>query len=167
MKNNKIIISRIDGEMLINMDTTYFEYIVYKNFIHLSKVNNGSNHSKKEINRLCNSLNSFVLVATCNNQIVGYVLGEKINLKQFNVLDNRNVFYVTYLYTVPKFRKMGIGTTLLDCVTKTKKYKSNGIMLTFDTANKNLYDFYIKNKFSRDKLMTSGNRWDVYYRRYY
>jgi GNAT superfamily N-acetyltransferase len=165
MKYN-IIISRIESDRLVKMDTSFFENIVYNNFKYLTKVNNGSNHTRKEINRLCNNKNSFVLIATYNNQIIGYILGEKINLQQYNVFDNRTVYYITYLYVVPNYRNKGIATSLINCVMKNKK-NVYGIMLTFDTFDNNLVSFYDKNKFYQDKIMTTGNRWDVYYKRYY
>lgn len=163
----KITVSLINGNKLVNMDTGLFEHIVYKNFYHLAGPKE-LNHNMNEVHRLCNSSRSFVLTATIEGALVGYVLGEIINLNGFNQMDNRSVCYITYLYTVPKFRNTGIATQMLKLVRSFfKKSKSDGIMLTFDTTNQKLARFYKKNGFMRDLSMATGNRWDVYYRRYY
>ena len=162
---NKIRVSIITGDRLVNMDTRLFEFIVYKNFSHLIRNDNKFNHTKKEIQRLCFSDSSFVIVAISDGNIVGYILGEVIYLKKYNPLDTRTVCYVTYIYTVDDYRAKGIGTLLLDILQKYNlENRHKGIMLTYDTSNKSLVKFYNKNNFSRDVFMSTGNRWDVYFR---
>jgi ribosomal protein S18 acetylase RimI-like enzyme len=168
--SNKIKVSIIYGDKLVNMDTSLFEFIVYKNFLHLGNNTdqNKFNHNTKEINRLCHDNSSFAVVAIADGNIVGYILGEVVELDKFNPQDTRTVCYVTYIYTVNSYRNRGIATCLLDVLKKWGKEKNcEGVMLTYDTHNNSLVRFYNKYGFNRDIFMTTGNRWDVYYRRYY
>lgn len=119
---------------------------IYNNFIYLAN-EDGLLHSKLEIDRLLNSDKViFYLCLDDSNKIAGYILGEFTTLP-----DNRDVIYVTYLYVGEKYRKNGIGSNLLHKLELISKQKDlDGVLLTCNTEDFKVYDFYQKRGYMLD-----------------
>jgi ribosomal protein S18 acetylase RimI-like enzyme len=148
----------ITAKTLSGYTCTPFVNVIYNNFIHLSKYPH-LKHSKKEILRLLKSKNVILYVAVINNKISGYLLGEVIVLN-----DGRTVLYITYLYVATKFRKLGIASKLIDAANVyTMDKKINGLMLTCNTHDKYVLNFYTKKGFTIDMLLKTNSQYEVFY----
>lgn len=149
---------------LLNHNTLLFENIIYLNFLYLKKYKN-LKHTKMEIKRLLNSNNSYLFTVIINNKIIGYLLGEIKILSDLNPLDNRKVFYISYLYVCQKHRNKHIGNKLLNTMyCFFKKSNIDGFLLTFDTRIKKNKNFYEKNHFMPDNIFRTYDKFDVYYK---
>lgn len=164
MTRNVIDITSITGNSLRKYDTKLLEFIVYDNFVHLKDYPQ-LKHNQQEINRLFNSLNTFYISASINNKMIGYILGEYINLSSLNPSDSRLVCYVSYIYVVPEHRKHSVGSNMLKYLINTNNdSRVSGFMLTFDTHNSKLKQFYEKRGFMQDINFRNYTKFDVYYR---
>lgn len=151
-------IALITNNLLKTSNTKLFVETIYDNFKNLGDIKK-LNHNKKEIERILKSNNSFVLFIMKNKQIIAYLIAEKILLA-----DGREVLYIYYLFTSPHFRNMGLASTLLDTAKQiSNKHNCTGIMLTCDTDNTKVHDFYLKKGFMPDMLMRTYNKYDVLY----
>jgi predicted N-acetyltransferase YhbS len=154
-KSNPLIIKDIVGGF--KEPTKYFSYTIYKNFEYLSNAPI-MHHNLEEIDKLLKSENMYCfLVYDTKNIIIGYLIGEIIKLS-----DNRMVFFINYLYVFSKYRKMGIGSKLINLVkSKIEKWKINGIMTLCDTSIDAIVDFYAKKNFIIDPVYKRNDRYEI------
>ena len=132
---------------------------IYVNFIDLSEFPE-LKHNKDEIKKLLMSPNVQLFLYIINKKIAGYMLGEIMKLN-----DGRTVFYITYIYTAPKFRGKGIASKLMKLIiTITEKNNLDGVMLICDTEDTHVHEFYLKRGFMPDMTLRRYDRHDVLFR---
>jgi len=164
MNSPTIDITIISGSDLVREKTDILEKIVYNNFIHLAS-NNGVSHTTENIHKLFNSHTSFFMSASINGSMIGYILGEYMDLNHLNDADNRNVCYISYIYICRKYRGNAIATNMMKILlSDNTNNKINGWMLVFDTHKKNLRGFYSKLGFEPDILHKTHSQHEVYFK---
>jgi ribosomal protein S18 acetylase RimI-like enzyme len=95
-----------------------------------------------------------------NGAIAAYLIGEIIKLN-----DGRIVLYINYLYTSKYFRNRGLASKLIDVAEQiVKAEKLDGLMLTCDTENNIIYNFYLKKGFMTDLILRRYEKYDVLYK---
>ena len=133
-----------------------FAKTVYNNFKYLERYSN-LKHNMTEIIRIIKSPNSIIIFKINNKKIVGYVLGEIIKLN-----DGRNIFYITYIFTSRQFRLQGIASELLNVVFKIVSDKGlDCVMLTYDSDDVHLKNFYEKKGFMPDVILRTYDKFEV------
>lgn len=149
----------IDTGKIKSANGNVFVNTVYNNFIHLQGVQNLS-HTKDDIRKVLNSENPQLYVILINGKIASYLLGEIVNLN-----DGRIVLYVTYIFTAKKFRALGHATKLLKVADEiAKKNNLDGVMLTCDSENDYVYNFYLKRGFMPDMLLRQYSKYEVMFK---
>lgn len=139
-----------------------FTDVIYNNFIHL-KNEKQLKHSRKDIYEIFTSKNPQIYLFLVNNKIASYLVGEIIQLN-----DGRNVLYITYLFTSPKFRESGFGSKLMNVAESiVYKGKIDGIMLTCNSEDPYIYDFYMKKGFMPDLILRTYDKYEVMYKAIY
>jgi RimJ/RimL family protein N-acetyltransferase len=140
----------------IDMDNSkHFVETIYNNFLHLTKKPN-LNHNHTEINRLLSSKNMYGFLVYNENKLIGYLLGENLDV------NNRSTYYINYLFVATKYRKNGLASQLLSHVTQySKSTNKNCVMLTCDTQNKQVHNFYLKRGFMPDPELRNYKRHDI------
>jgi len=117
---------------------------------------------------LCNTKSSFLISATINDVLIGYILGEYINLDKLNSdkrhTDGRYVCYITYIHVVDDYRNIGVASNMIKFLIKLQKQNIDGIMLTCDTSNNRLVRFYKKLGFMEDIMFRTYSRFETYYK---
>ena len=153
MTNNINIIE--SKQIKHNINT--FTDIVYENFIDLANYPL-LKHTQEEIKKLMTSDKLYsVLVYNKNNSLIAYALGEFMNLN-----DGREVYYLSYIYVVSKYRKEGLGTKILNTIhTRCSNMGIKTIMLICDTEDKKVLDFYLFKGYMPDQVMRRYDRHDV------
>lgn len=137
-----------------------FVEMIYQNFIDLSDYPE-LKHNREELTRLVSSENAKIALIIVENKIAAYLVGETIDL-----VDGRRVFYVSYIFTAKKFRKQGFGSQLMEYVEElSKKFNYDGVLLTCDTENQNVYDFYLIRGYMPDLVLRKYNQHDVMFKR--
>jgi ribosomal protein S18 acetylase RimI-like enzyme len=127
------------------------------NFSHLS-INPNLKHNHVDIERTIRSKDSQIYLYLVNKKIAAYLIGEITRLE-----DGRNVFYIAYLFTGKKFRKMGFASKLLETAKQNAKmYKLDGVMLTCDSHNSQVCDFYRTRGFMEDVILRTYSRFEVF-----
>lgn len=135
----------------------HFIDIIYKNFQYISNESH-LNHTKHEIGRILSSPNLYGLLAYHEGKIIGYMVGEFMNLN-----DGRNVYYISYFYVIKKYRGMKIGSRMMENIMiMVKKVGREYIVLTCDTRNKELVGFYKRFGFMKDILLQTMKSHDVF-----
>ncbi|ARF09047.1 acetyltransferase GNAT family protein [Catovirus CTV1] len=155
---NNINIISVDSDYFNNKkNTPLFVDTVFNNFSYLAKEEK-LKHSFAEINKLLNSPKFKGFFIKKNNHIIGYLLGEIMNLD-----DGRKVYYISYLYVSHLFRKHGFASKLLSIVIDlTKNLGLNAVMLICDTENNEVHDFYAKRGFMLDMKLRRYEKHDVF-----
>ena len=135
-----------------------FVDIVYNHFIDLSN-DEKLKHTKDDIKKLIESENFRGYIVRYNGKyIIGYILGEITHLN-----DGRDVYFISYLYTVKNFRNHGIASKLIDWAKNNmKKEFVYTMMLICDTGNKKLVDFYMKKGYMLDMILRRYEKHDVF-----
>jgi ribosomal protein S18 acetylase RimI-like enzyme len=114
----------------------------------------------KEIMRVIKSPRSIIMFKMYKGKIIGYVLGEIMNLN-----DGRNVFYITYIFTSPHFRGKGIASELMKTVSNIVEQQSlDGILLTCDSEDTEVYSFYEKRGFMPDLNLRTYDKFEVLFK---
>lgn len=138
-------------------NTGLFVNTVYKNFFDLAK-DDKLKHNFEEINRLIMSPLFAGYFVKYGTKIIGYLLGEILLLN-----DGRKVFYINYLYVSHYFRKSGIASKLLDsAIMYAKNLNLDAVMLTCDTENYYVHNFYLKRGFMLDMVLRKYEKHDVF-----
>jgi GNAT superfamily N-acetyltransferase len=155
MKHNIYVVSATD---IKNMRNNILQHMIFKNFKHLADIPS-LKHNMIEIDRLIRGNQSIIYLYMIDNQIASYVVGEILEVS------GRKVYYVTYLYTSDKYRNSGLASKLIKFIEKNaSNLNLNGIMLTTNTENKKVYDFYLKRGFMPDLLLRTYSKYDVLYK---
>ncbi len=133
--------------------------IIYNNF---SELNDEPklNHTPEAILKTLNSKDTILLLFIEREKIGGYLLAEVMILE-----DGRKVMYISYIFVAKDLRKSGVGTQLLQIISKiaTDKY-CDGCMLIYDTTQKKLRRFYDRNNFMLDFQLRRFEKHDVFYK---
>ena len=132
-----------------------FTDLIYENFIKISPYEQ-LKHNKNEIYNLLSKSSHFFIVYMINNKILGYILGEIIEF------DQNKILFITYIFISPYHRKKGLGQLLLNYI---ENYASDNncikIMLTCDTEDKKVYEWYLKRGFMPDMHFRTYDRFDT------
>jgi ribosomal protein S18 acetylase RimI-like enzyme len=152
-------INIIDINKIKKSKCDIFTNVIYNNFIEIAD-EPMLKHTKDEIKKVFNSSNPQLYIILVKNKIASYLLGEIIKLN-----DNRNVLYITYIYTSKNFRESGFGSKLMETAEMIcKKKKLNGIVLTCNTEDPYIYDFYLKKGFMPDLQLRTYGKYEVVYK---
>lgn len=132
--------------------------IIFTHFISLTEYSY-IDHSQQSIYKLLSSENMFGYIVRhpTTKNIIGYMFGETSLLP-----DGRNAYYLSYIYVVPKYQHMKIGTILMTKIIQHCKYVGVPfIVLTCDIEDKKLMNFYKKFGFVFDLLLKKNKKHDV------
>lgn len=153
MSLNQFVIKYLEPCNIAN----HFTDIIFNNFKNISEVDY-LNHTKVEIGRLLRSQNLYGVLVYSNNKIIGYLIGEFMNLN-----DGRKVYYISYFYVIAKHRGNKIGLNMMKAIISGVKRKNiRNIVLTCDTGNRNLVNFYKRFGFNKDILLQNMRTHDVF-----
>jgi len=139
------IIKRHYGKITTNNINILIDTI-YNNFPDL-KNNKNVKHNKGYINSLLNSENTYsIFIYNTDKNIIGYMIGEFIDI------ENRKVFFISYLCVAKRYRKNKIGSLILNDLLKTANLWNDvrTLMLSCNKKKRFLYDFYLKRGFLDD-----------------
>lgn len=141
-------------------DMTLFIDLIYDNFIELTKYKKLL-HTKEKIKENLFDDNCVVLIVMDNNnKIISYLVGNIMTLD-----DARKVLFISYIYVSETHRNKGLGSLLLENAEKIARLnKSIGIMLIYDSYDKNLVRFYETRGFMLDINLRRYERHDVFYK---
>jgi ribosomal protein S18 acetylase RimI-like enzyme len=154
--NKQIQIIIYSGNELIQ-DMRKFVEVIYRNFGKIS-TERKLNHTRKSITRLLTSYDSVLIIAydVQEKKIVSYIVGE------ITFYNKMKLMHIYYLFVSPDHRQKGLGSKMLDTIEKyTEKLNIKYMSLTFDTHNKNLYDFYTSHGFKFDSKLRSYSQYDM------
>lgn len=137
-------------------DINGFADIIHNHFLYLSQ-RPELQHNVYEIRRLLSGNDTISFVVYDNDKIIAYLIGE---IKHLN--DGRTAYYVSYLYVCQKYRNKKIGTKLMKIViNKAKESDIRYVILTCDTNDKKVYEFYQKLGFMPDHILRNYGRHEV------
>jgi ribosomal protein S18 acetylase RimI-like enzyme len=142
-------------------DLTLFINLIYNNFIELSEEQKLM-HTKEDIEKNLRADNSVIILVLDKkiNKMLVFLTANIIELD-----DRRLVFYISYVYTAEKYRNNGIASRIFDVAEQiAHNKKCNGIMLIFDTENKQLYHFYEGKGYMQDINLRRYEQHDVFYK---
>lgn len=153
-------IIKLNSEDLLKQDTTMLSRIIYNNFPELVDVPNVI-HNQESIKRTLESKNVVLILAlTKDKKIGGYLLGDIMILE-----DGRKVLFVSYLFVGPSLRNNGLGKKLMfESFTLGNNEFCDGVMLIYDTTDKQLREFYGKLGFMLDFNLRRYEKNDVFYK---
>ena len=147
---------KISTEKLQNSDLRNFVETIFTNFTELLEYPD-LKHNRQEIYRLLTSDNARVLLYIIDGKIASYLVGEIMNLN-----DGRRVFYISYLYTASRFRGKGLATNLMEQVEQIVQHENlDTTLLTCDTENSMVYNFYLEKGFMPDMLLRRNQKHEV------
>ncbi len=133
--------------------------MIYLNFLDLADYPE-LKHNRSELTRLVTSKDSKTIFIIVKGKIAAYLVGEVMKL-----VDGRRVFYISYIFTSKLFRKKGFGSKLMDYVDQlVTKFNYDGVMLTCDTENEEIYNFYLMRGFFPDLVLRQYKKHDVLYK---
>lgn len=133
--------------------------IIYNNFTELNDEPK-LNHTPEAILKTLNSKDVVLLLFIEKAKIGGYLLGEVMILE-----DGRKVMFISYIFVAKNLRASGVGTQLLQIITKIAADKyCDGIMLIYDTRQKKLRRFYDRNGYMLDFQLRRYENHDVFYK---
>ena len=156
-----------EGNYLKSQNTEKFQKKIFVDFIKYKDFET-LNHNENEIKRLFNNKNTILISILKENFVIGYLIGEFVNLGEISLLDDRNVFYITYIFVEKNYRDKKYGQKLINKLysfIKTKNFIINGYMLRFNYDNEKLKYFYEKNNFFKDLILTTNSEFDVFFKK--
>lgn len=131
--------------------------VIFNNFNYLTEFPELS-HTKKEIIKLLQSDNSIIYLVYDKNKLIGYLVGDA---RKFP--DGRYGYYISYLYVLKSYRNKKIGSTLMNMLINNAKNQGiKFILLTCDTDDTKVVNFYIKYGFKVDSSLGGSKRHNVY-----
>jgi len=137
-------------------DVNGFADAIHKHFIYLAE-RPELQHNIYELRRLLTGKDTISFVVYDGDKIVAYLVGE---IKDLN--DGRVAYYVSYLYVCEKYRSKKIGTKLMKTVIdKAKASDIRYVILTCDTEDKKVHEFYQKLGFMPDHILRNYGRHEV------
>lgn len=131
--------------------------VIFNNFSYLTEFPELM-HTKKEITNMLCMTNTICYLVYDGDKLIGYLVGDARKYP-----DGRYGYYVSYLYVAKNYRNKKIGSDLMDMLIN--EAKSNGvgfILLTCDTNDEKVVNFYIKYGFKVDSSLGNGRRHNVY-----
>ena len=132
--------------------------VVYNNFMYLINFPELQHTKQDIIKTLMLSGNMCYLVYDNKNKLIAYLIGDFRTLS-----DSRNVYYISYVYVVESYRGKKIGSQLMNILMrKCKLNGTNVIILTCDTHDKRLVNFYKRYGFVVDPVLGAGKRHEVF-----
>ena len=82
-----------------------------------------------------------------------------------DLADGRRVFYISYVFTSKPFRNKGFASKMINYVEAlAKEFHFDGILLTCDTENEEVYNFYLSRGFMPDLVLRQYKKHDVLYK---
>lgn len=155
-------IKEFKGTFLRRINIDVLVDTIYLNFEYLKDIPN-LKHTKQEIRRELTNPNGITLVLyhkeknNCNDKIIGYITGEIMRLN-----DGRLVFYIAYFFIGKNYRKHGLGSTLINrIIKKANDMNLDAVVLTCDTYDNKVLDFYLYKGFMYDPYLRRYDRHDV------
>ncbi len=131
--------------------------IIFNNFSYLTEFPSLS-HNKKEIIKILKLDENLCFFIYDNDKLVAYLVGD---FKTLN--DKRYVYYISYFYVMEAYRGNGLGGQILQMViNKCKKVGVPFIILTCDTYDTKVVNFYKKYGFSKDPVLGTNDRHNVF-----
>ena len=152
-------IIKLNHNDLMNQNLNMLTNVIYDNFPELLDTPNIT-HSHESIRRILENKDVVLLLAIHNNKIAGYLLGKIMILE-----DGRKVLFISYLFVAPSMRNNGLGKKIMF-----ESYEiagieyCDGIMLIYDTTDRQLRNFYGKLGFMLDFNMRRYEKNDVFYK---
>jgi len=129
-------------------DPNPFAEVVYANFKNIDTTENVT-HSKEEIVRMMMSDQMVGLLLYLEGKVIGYLLGEFTLLQ-----DGRLVYFMSYIYILPKYRKRGLGDALIRGIKKEcREFGVYHILLMTDLSKSEVRNFYLKRGFVVDTFL--------------
>lgn len=146
----------VSSKFFKSINNSGFIKTVYENFINLTE-DESLNHTEKEIHRLLNS-NDFVGIMLLDEQkLIGYTLGEFIKLN-----DGRHCYYISYIFVSKYYRNNGLASKMLNKILELSiRNGCTNIILTMDTSDTQLLDFYMNRGFALDIILRKYSKHDV------
>jgi GNAT superfamily N-acetyltransferase len=153
-----------DGKLHVVRNITHIKArklvnAIYLNFLDLSDYPE-LKHNRHELMRLVTSEKSKVILIMVDGKIAAYLIGEIMDLD-----DGRRVFYISYLFTSKIFRGKGFASRLMRYADElVKNFEFDGIMLTCDTEDEEVHNFYLARGFFPDLILRNYKKHDVLYK---
>lgn len=155
-KNQTVYLLRYTGNNLTGRDLRKIIEVVYRNFEELN-TSPELDHTRYNIAKVLTSPDGVSIFAVIDGIIVAYLLAESTILE-----NSQQYMHIYYLYTSPMYRGNGIATYLLNMIQRyAEELNINTLSLTFDTQDKELEKFYLKNYFIYDDKLRSYQRYDM------
>lgn len=149
----------INKKNLISNKLDIFANIIYNNFLSIAN-ESALDHSITSIHRILKSKEVQIFLILIDKKIVSYIVGKIMILN-----DGRKVLYISYLYTSPKFRKYGFASKLLEISDNVcKQNMLDGVMLTCDSENKTIYNFYLNKGYMPDLILRTHSKYEVMFK---
>ena len=135
--------------------------VIYNNFNDLAD-NPVLMHNRQDIYKLLSSQYFTGLFIFIGNKLIGYLVGEEKMLD-----DGRYIYYISYIYISEKYRYKKYGSLLMDMIEKYIKEKGNikYIVLTCNTSNNGLVNFYKKRGYNIDIMLQTHSTHNVFSKR--
>ena len=131
--------------------------VIFNNFIYLTHFPE-LQHNKQDITNILQLDNGMCYLVYDNDSLIGYLVGD---FREFP--DGRYGYYISYVYVSQAYRNKKIGSTLMNMlINKCKKNGVKFILLTCDTDDKKVVDFYKKYGFIIDSNLGGNKRHNVY-----
>lgn len=145
----------IEVEKIKNPET--LANVVFNNFSYLTEFPELS-HNKNEIIKTLNSDGNLCYLVYDKNNLIGYMIGD---FRTFP--DNRYGYYISYVYIAKAYRDRKLGSNLMNkIITKCRNIGVNYIILTCDTKDEQIVNFYKKYGFVVDPYLGGNKRHNVY-----
>lgn len=154
-KNNVQKITCVEVKTIKNPEL--LANIAFNNFIYLTKFPELM-HTKKDITQTLQTDGNLCYLLYDNNNLIGYLIGDFRTLP-----DNRYAYYISYVFVSEKYRGKKLGTKLMDLIiTKCKNSGTKFIVLTCDTFDSKVINFYKKYGFVIDPSLKKNTRHEVF-----
>ena len=153
------MILTLTSKDLKNQDITLLVNTIYKNFLDLA-TNQRLNHNRAEILKTLESKGGILFLILHDNKIVGYLVGEIMDLE-----DTRHVLFISYIYVVKFMRNKKLGCKLMSmAISYGIEQRCDGIMLIYNTSDRRLERFYDKYGFMLDFHLRRYEQHDVFFK---
>jgi len=131
--------------------------IAFNNFTYLSKFPELM-HTKQDIIKTLQLSGNLCFLIYDGTNLIGYLIGNHRTLP-----DNRYAYYISYVFVSEKYRGKKIGTKMMDLIiNKCKNAGTKFIVLTCDTVDTKIINFYKKYGFIVDPVLGNGKRHEVF-----
>ena len=153
------MIVTLTASNLKNQDMTLLVNTIYKNFLELA-TEPRLNHNKTEIQKTLDSEGVVLFLILHENKIIGYLLGEVMDLE-----DSRHALFISYIYVVKFMRNKKLGCKLMSlAISYGIEHRLDGIMLIYNTSDRKLERYYDKYGFMLDFHLRRYEQHDVFFK---